>query len=329
MDEPTAALSQVEADRLLDLVSRLRETGTGIIYISHQLGEIQRLSDRVTVLRDGSNIGTFDPRDRTLDQLGALMLGNVVESVGDLKARSAEPGPVVLEVRNLQAKGVAKIDFEVRQGEIIAITGLLGSGYLEVGLTLFGAQPTHGGQILLEGEPLVIRNPAHACALGFAFVPPDRKKQGVLTDLSIAENVTLPTVAAERRPWVTRRWTGDFATKALRPLRVRAESINSSPATLSGGNQQKLVFAKWTGRSARLLILAEPTSGIDVGAKEEIFKIIDSLACAGSAVVLVSSDFGEVARIATRVLVMRRGRFDREVGHSELSADRLFALASR
>jgi ABC-type sugar transport system ATPase subunit len=329
MDEPTAALSQVEADRLLDLVSRLRANGTGIVYVSHQMGEIRRLADRVTVIRDGTRVGTYDPRSRTADELGALMLGNAVKSRAVVRSRSMQPGRPILEVTDLRGAGVEGVSFVVREHEILAITGLLGSGHLETALTLFGAQARTGGTVTLDGRPFRPKTPADSCARGFGFVPPDRKKQGVLADLTIAENVVLPELALRHRTWVTRKGTLRFAEMALKDLAVRAGSLDAPPKSLSGGNQQKVVFGKWTAVSARVLLLAEPTSGIDVGAREEIFKVIDSLAVAGSAVVLTSSDFGEVSRVATRVIVMNRGRIAAEIDQDALSADRLFSLASQ
>jgi ABC-type sugar transport system ATPase subunit len=327
MDEPTAALSSLEAERLLELVSSLRAQGTSVVYVSHQLAEVAKIADRVSVLRDGQLVGTYEAAGLSASAVGRLMLGG--ETTPTARAHwKVGAGLPTLSVRELRAPGVRDVSFDLAAGEILALTGLLGAGHLEVGMAVFGASRISGGHIEINGKPIRPRTPADACAQGIGLVPPDRKTQGVLRDLSVAENATLPAVARRRLRTLTRSRVHREASRNLARLAVKASGLDAGVMTLSGGNQQKVVFGKWLGGDARVLVLAEPTSGIDIGARAELFALVDRLAQQGVAILLVSSDLGEVERLATRVLVMRRGEIVASLQLREIVGERMFAIAA-
>jgi ribose transport system ATP-binding protein len=327
MDEPTAALGHREAENLLALIGRLRENGTGVVFISHDLGEVSRIADRVTVLRDGRSLGTYDADECTPDRLAELMVGKVTRAARPAATvRPAEPP--VLDVHRLSTPGVEDVSLSLHRGEVLGLTGLLGAGHIEVALAIFGAYPVKSGVVRLHGTATAFRGPADACAAGVGLVPPDRKTQGLLRDLSIAENTTLAKVAKSGKFRISRSWTNQTAAAALAPLAVKTRSLESGPMALSGGNQQKVVFGKWSAAGADVLILAEPTSGIDVKSKEEIILEIDRLVHAGTGVLVVSTDASEIERLASRALVMRKGRVVAELSGDEVTAARLGAIAS-
>ena len=327
MDEPTAALGHREAAQLLALVDRLRRSGTGIVFISHDLGQVARIADRVTVLRDGRSLGTFDAGDCTAEHLGELMVGKVARTARPAtEIKAAEPP--VLDVRDLTTKGVEELSLTLHRGEVLGLTGLLGAGHIEAATAMFGAQPLTAGVIRVNGDVQSFGSPADACAAGIGLVPPDRKTQGLVRDLSIAANTTLATVAKRARFRITHSWTTRTADAALRPLAVKTRSLDSGPSSLSGGNQQKVVFGKWSAAGADVLILAEPTSGIDIKSKEDIILQIDRLVRGGTGVLVASTDFTEIERLAGRALVMRKGRVVAELSGTEVTAARLGAIAS-
>jgi ABC-type sugar transport system ATPase subunit len=327
MDEPTAALGHREAANLLALIDRLRASGTGIVFISHDLGEVARIADRVTVLRDGRSLGTYDARECTAEELAELMVGKVERSARPSAAVESDGDPV-LDVSELSTAGVADVSLTLRRGEVLGLTGLLGAGHIEVAQAIFGAQPLEAGVIKVRGEVKSFHGPADACAAGIGLVPPDRKTQGLLRDLSIAENTTLAKVAKSRKYGLSRSWMTRTARAALAPFAVKAGSLDAGAFSLSGGNQQKVVFGKWSAAGADVLILAEPTSGIDVKSKEDIILAIDRLVRGGTAVLVVSTDVSEIERLAGRALVMRRGRIVAELSGSDVTAARLGAIAS-
>ena len=308
MDEPTASLTQKEQHLLFAVVRDLRQNGVGVIYISHRLEEIFALADRVTVLRDGQSVGTHPVAG--IDEAGLirLMVGREVAQI--YPAAESVPGDVVLALDKLgcRASGVSNVSFEVRAGEIFGLAGLVGAGRTELARVIFGLTPADSGTITLDGQALTLRTPRDAVAHGIAYVPEDRRRHGVVLELPIAQNMTM---ASHRRLFPT-KWLRFGAERALaldyiRDLAVKCSGPSAPGGSLSGGNQQKVSLARWLATQPKLLILDEPTQGVDVGAKSEIHKIVRRLAQAGLAVILISSDLPEVIGMSDRIGVMGGG----------------------
>jgi simple sugar transport system ATP-binding protein/ribose transport system ATP-binding protein len=324
MDEPTAALTADESERLFDIIRGLRASGTTIVFVSHFLKEVLALSDTVTVLRDGRLIRTAAARDETPESLVTAMLGQSMEVTFPDKA-PAPPAdaPVVLSVRDLSRRGAIEgVSFDVREGEILGLAGLIGSGRTEVARAIFGADRRDSGEITLDGRALNVRTPRHAIRAGIAMLPESRKDQGLLMRSSITRNVTLPHLtevseAGVMKPLGERRQVADMTKR----VDVRASHLNAWISTLSGGNQQKVLFAKWLFRRPRVLLADEPTRGVDIGAKRTIYELIQSLAASGMAVVLISSEVEEVLGLAHRVLVLRGGAVVAELDGDEATED--------
>jgi rhamnose transport system ATP-binding protein len=334
MDEPTASLTRPEQQRLFALINELRIKGSGIIYISHRLEEIFALADRVTVLRDGASVASESVRDSTgkssltQEQLVRWMVGREVSSLYPPKA-SNQPHPPLLEVQSLVEKssGLDQISFHLAKGEIVGVAGLVGAGRSELARTLFGLTPASAGRILLENKEVRIDSPETAISLGIAYVPEDRRKHGVISDFSISENTTLAALPGLFPKGFRDRATEQSLTdEYIAKLQTKAESAHAPTGNLSGGNQQKVALARWLATQPRVLILDEPTQGVDVGAKSEIHSIIRNLAEAGLAVLLISSDLPEVMGMADRILVMSAQRIVAELPGSA-SAESIMAAA--
>ncbi|HZR93212.1 MAG TPA: sugar ABC transporter ATP-binding protein [Gaiellaceae bacterium] len=329
MDEPTSALTKDESERLFALTRRLRERGTTIVYVSHMLGEVLALADEVTVLRDGRLVRTAPAAEETPERLVAAMLGRRLELTFPEK-RPVPPGaPAVLAVRGLaRAPAVEDVSFEIRAGEILGLAGLIGSGRSEVARAIFGADRPQQGEIEVEGRRVRLRSPREAIDHGVVMLPEDRKSQGLLMLRSIVDNVTLPHLHRVSRLGVLslrseRRRAGELIAR----VDVRARSASAPVSTLSGGNQQKVLFAKWLLRRPRVFIADEPTRGVDVGAKRAIYELIRSLAAEGIGVLLISSEHEEILGLAHRVLVMRGGRIVAELDEQTMSEDALLHAA--
>jgi rhamnose transport system ATP-binding protein len=320
MDEPTAALTEADVRRLFDIVRRLRARGAGVIYISHRMDEIFEISDRVTVLRDGAFIGTRTTAATHSGELVHMMVGRRIEAL--FPKIEAPIGAPVLGVRDLVAKPMTRgVSLTVRAGEIVGLAGLVGSGRSELAQTLFGVTPADSGEIRIDGEPVAIRSAAQARALGVAYVPEDRGSQGLVRPMSVKHNFSLAGLnrlthfgfidrAAERR----------LAEDAVRQFDVKTSSLDEMAGRLSGGNQQKIVLGKWLANKPRLLILDEPTRGIDVGAKAEIHRLMGELSLQGVAILMISSELPEALGMSDRVLVMREGRIVAEFARAAASA---------
>ncbi len=308
MDEPTAALSAHEVERLFRQVRRLRDDGVALLFISHRLDEVFELADRISVFRDGRHIATHAREDVTRGELVTAMVGR---EVSDFYARhDHETGGVVLRVRDLGRTGVfSGISFDVHAGEVLGLAGLVGAGRTDVALALFGVAPAEVGTVELDGEPVEIRSPRQALDYGIAYLSEDRRHVGLSLPQSITANITLPSLGryAPRLGLVDRRAERKAAEGFRTRLRIRTPGLNQAVGLLSGGNQQKTMLAKWLNTEPRVLILDEPTRGIDVGAKADVHGIIDDLARSGLAIVLISSDLPEVLAVSDRVLVMREG----------------------
>lgn len=309
MDEPTASLTCREQEKLHGIVRELRAAGAGIVYISHRLEEIFALADRVTVLRDGESVGTRDVAGVTEPELIRLMVGREVALTE--RVAGPAPGPVRLAVEKLAcaASGVRDVSFELRAGEILGLAGLVGAGRTELARTLFGLTPADAGRIVVDGQERRIRSPREAIAAGLAYVPEDRRRHGIVLEMPVAHNMTM---AVHHRlfpgGWLRRGPELALATDYIRNFAVKAAGPEAPGASLSGGNQQKVALARWLATQPRVLILDEPTQGVDVGAKGEIHRLIRRLAAEGLAVLLISSDLPEVLAMSDRIGVMRGGR---------------------
>lgn len=331
MDEPTASLTQKETHLLFAVVRELRKNGVGVIYISHRLEEIFQLADRVTILRDGESVGTNRVEDMNEPALIKMMVGREISAIYPPAENS--PGEVVLSLKNLScaAGGVDDVSLEIRAGEILGLAGLVGAGRTELARTIFGITPADSGEIHLRGKPIQVRSPQEAVAQGIAYVPEDRRRHGVILEMPIAQNMTM---AIHRRifpgTWLRFGAEKQLALDYIRDLSIRAFGPEAPGSSLSGGNQQKVALARWLAAKPKVLILDEPTQGVDVGAKSEIHKIIRALAKEGLAVLMISSDLPEALGMSDRIAVMRGGKVTAILpGKSEASAVMAAALGKK
>jgi L-arabinose transport system ATP-binding protein len=327
-DEPTSSLSDVEVDSLFRLIRRLRDDGITVLYVSHRLPEIFRIADRVTVLRDGAVVGTRITTETDDDELVAMMVGR---DLTDMFVRqSHEAGEVVLSVRHLTSDDVTDVSFDVRAGEVVGIAGLVGAGRSELAHAVVGNEPVRAGAVQVGGRTVRIRSPRDAVRAGIGFAPEERKAQALLMHRSVRDNISLAVLGRISVAHVVRRGEERrIAARYVKRLAVRTPSLEHAVANLSGGNQQKVVLARWLARRPRVLILDEPTRGVDVGAKAEIYQVINELAGEGIAIVVISSELPEILALADRVLVMQAGRITGELARSEATEERILALAMR
>lgn len=336
LDEPTAALTETEVETLFGILRDLRKRGVGMIYISHKLDEVFAMSDRVTVLRDGRTVGTHNAADLTREKVIALMVGR---EVGDIFPQSAHNfGETVLEIKNLNAfdpdvpekKLVKDVSFTVRKGEVLGISGLMGAGRSELLMAIFGAwRGKSSGEVRVEGNPVNVSCPADAIKNGIGFVTEDRKRFGLVLDQTILNNMTLAGLKRISGKFITDRARETIAARAaMQSLHVKANSPLTVAGTLSGGNQQKVVLGKWLLTNPKVLFLDEPTRGIDVGAKQEIYAEINKLAKEGLAIVMVSSELPEVLGLSDRVLVLHEGRVTGEFTRTEATPEKVMTAAT-
>ncbi|HXA61168.1 MAG TPA: sugar ABC transporter ATP-binding protein [Streptosporangiaceae bacterium] len=325
-DEPTSSLSDHEVDALFGLIRRLRDDGVAIVYVSHRMPEIFTIADRVAVLRDGRYVGDRMVSQTDNAELVRMMVGR---NLADMFVRDPrEPGEVMLSVRGLVTDDVRDVNLQVRAGEVVGLGGLVGAGRSELALAIIGAVPIHQGGIEVAGEPLRLRGPADALRAGIGLAPEERKAQALLLRRSVRDNITLAVLRRLARLRVVRRRAErDLARRHVDQLAIRASSIEQEVATLSGGNQQKVVLARWLARRPTVLILDEPTRGVDVGAKAEIYSIINDLAAQGMALLVISSEMPELLGLSDRIVVMQGGRVTGEVTRAEATEERVLALA--
>jgi ribose transport system ATP-binding protein/rhamnose transport system ATP-binding protein len=326
LDEPTAVLGGHDVEQLLEMVRSLREHGVATIFISHRLDEIFGLADRYTVLKDGELVGSGDLADTDEDALVSMMVGRELEQLDS--AVTTRAGAEALRVEGLSRAGVlSDIGLRLRSGEVVGVAGLRGAGRTEMARAIFGADPVDRGRIFMDGREVSIGSPAAAIGHGIGLVPEDRKAQGLLMNLSTAENIPLVALASGAgrtvRPAAERRMAADYKQS----LDIRVADLGAPVGTLSGGNQQKVVLAKWLEAGVRVLILDEPTRGIDIGSKREIYALIRRLAQDGMAVLLISSELPEVLEMSDRVLVMRQGRIVAEIDRADASEELIMAHA--
>ncbi|HZG22245.1 MAG TPA: sugar ABC transporter ATP-binding protein [Herbaspirillum sp.] len=332
MDEPTAALSERETENLFKVVRRLRDEGLAIIYISHRMAEVHALADRVTVLRDGSFVGELGRQDIDAERIVQMMVGR---SLGEfyqhrrLPPEQAAILPTVLEVRGLAGSKVRPASFVLRSGEVLGFAGLVGAGRTELARLLFGADAGSGGQVLLDGRPLQIDSPRAAMRAGIAYVPEDRKGQGLFLQMAVAANATINVAGRFTRLGLLRgRAMRQVAQALIRRLNVKVAHPDIAVGKLSGGNQQKVLLARWLEIAPRVLILDEPTRGVDIYAKSEIYQLVHRLAEQGVAVVVISSELPEVIGICDRVLVMREGSITGELAGADMTQENIMRLAT-
>ena len=324
MDEPTSSLTATEAHSLFALVQRLRERGISIIYISHRMDEIFRITDRITVLRDGRHVLTDDTAALTMNQVIAAIVGKTMEQAFEWQERSVDRSVApLLQVRNLSAgKRVQDVSFDLYPGEILGLAGLMGSGRTELARAIFGIDRVDKGQILIRGEPTDIRNPEDAITAGVSLVPEDRRIQGLVLDHSVKNNLLLPQLDRLDRAGILDDRRGDrMAGSIVEDLRIKTGSIGTTVRLLSGGNQQKVVIGKWLATEPDILILDEPTAGVDIQAKTEILGVIRALADRGKGIIVISSELVELLAVSDRLLVLRDGHVVREIDRREIRTE--------
>lgn len=328
MDEPTSSLTLHEVDDLFRLVRRLRTEGTAIIFISHRLEELFTLADRVTVLRDGAYVDTRPIKDVTRDDLIRMMVGRTITNL--FPKQDVRAGDVVLKVENLTRAGsFYDVNFELRRGEILGLAGLVGAGRTNVARAIFGVEPPTAGRIQVEGRDVVITSPQQAIELGLAFVPEDRQLHGLIPAMPLTSNISLPTLQHYARSgWLQDTRERRAAYEAACQMEVRANNIWQLARELSGGNQQKVVLAKWLSTNPRILILDEPTRGIDVGTKAAVHGLMSKLAAEGMAILMISSELPEILGMSDRVIVMREGYVTGEFSRAEATQEKIISAAT-
>ncbi|MBV9050675.1 MAG: sugar ABC transporter ATP-binding protein, partial [Solirubrobacterales bacterium] len=321
-----ATLTEPEIDDLFELIEELKADGIAIFYISHRLEEVVRIADRVTVMRDGQVVETLAKGDFDEPTLVRLMVGREIDNL--YPKHEGELGDVILRVQDLTRPGVVHdCSFEVRAGEILGFAGLIGAGRTELARAVFGADPISEGRIELDGRELTLSEPSDAIAAGIGYLTEDRKGDGLAMQLSVEQNITLARIPA-RGVWIDRAAEHRAAERRREELSIRTPSLRRAVEALSGGTQQKVVVARWLEAEARVLFFDEPTRGIDVGAKAEIFKLMGRLAADGRAIVLISSYLPELTNMCDRILVIRDGRIVGEMSRKEFDEERIMALAS-
>ena len=327
MDEPTAALSLEEVKRLFQVVEHLRNNGVAVMFVSHRLEEVFAISQRITVMRDGRVVGSGLIEQWTTDEVIRKMVGRSLDAL--YPKEEVEPGKVVLRVRNLRRAGVFRdISFEVRQGEIVALAGLVGAGRSEVARAIFGIDALDGGEIFLDGITLQNHSPEAAMAAGISLVPEDRQQQGLVLEMTVTRNVTLTVLRqVQRFGFASRERERQIAAHWTQRMRLKGH-IDEPVNVLSGGNQQKVVLAKWLATKPKLLIVDEPTRGVDVGAKSEVHRTLSQLAKEGMAIMMISSDLPEVIGMADRVLVMHEGKLTAGLARSEATEEAIMFAAT-
>ncbi|HLO18618.1 MAG TPA: sugar ABC transporter ATP-binding protein [Anaerolineales bacterium] len=330
MDEPTAALTETEIEELFRIIKQLREKGVGIVHISHRLEELKQISDRVTVMRDGKYIDTLQTKDATIDQIISLMVGRTIfETAPELPEVPSQE--VVLEVRNLnRGKVLRDVNFSLMKGEILGFAGLVGAGRTEVARAIFGADGYDSGEIYIKGQPVHIKSPGDAVTCGVGYLSEDRKRYGLALGMDVKENVVLSAMKRflNRFGWVDFKKTRVRGQEVIKALNIKTPSLEQKVKFLSGGNQQKVVIGKWLTADTDILIFDEPTRGIDVGAKSEIYKLLNDLAQQGKSIIMISSELPEILRMSHRVVVMCEGRVTGILNASEATQESIMKYAT-
>jgi ribose transport system ATP-binding protein len=330
MDEPTAALTEAEIDELFHMINRLREKGIGIVYISHRMEELKKITDRVTVMRDGHYIDTLLTPETTIDRVISLMVGRTIyESKPELPEKPATE--VVLEVRNLnRGRELRDVSFQLKRGEILGFAGLMGAGRTEVARAVVGADPCDSIEVRVNGTPVTINSPKDAVKHGIGYLSEDRKRYGLVVGMDVANNVSMASMDQflSALGIVDDGKINETANQHVQTLAIKTPSVRQRVRNLSGGNQQKVVIAKWLTADTDILIFDEPTRGIDVGAKSEIYKLLNELARQGKSIIMISSELPEILRMSHRIIVMCEGRITGELSSSEATQEKIMQLAT-
>jgi len=330
MDEPTSALNETEVEHLFAIIQDLKAQGVGIVYITHKMDEVKRIADRITVMRDGQTIDTLPAKGTTMAQIISLMVGRELADASRAEGESTDTE--VLRVSGLnRGKAVKDVSFSLRKGEILGFAGLMGAGRTEVARAIFGADAIDSGEIFVHGKRAVIKSPTDAVKLGLAYLSEDRKHFGLVTPMSVRDNVTMASWQrfTKARMWMKDRSLRSTSKEFVDLLKVKTPSVDQETRLLSGGNQQKVVIAKWLLRDCDILFFDEPTRGIDVGAKAEIYKLLQKLASQGKAIVVISSEMPEILRLSHRVIVMCEGRITGELDGKTATQESIMTLAAQ
>jgi ribose transport system ATP-binding protein len=332
MDEPTAALTDSEIDALFVMIRKLRADGVGIIYISHRMEELKKITDRVSIMRDGTYVGTINTKDATIDQIISMMVGRKINNSQkpEIKEKSKE---TVLEVKNLnQGKVIKDVSFKLHKGEIVGFAGLMGAGRTEVARAIFGADPLDSGEIFVKGQKVNIKSPADAVNQGIGYLSEDRKQFGLMVGMDVKTNIAIASMKDFLKPlgWMNTSKINKKSEEMVNKLRVKTPSIHQTVKNLSGGNQQKVVIGKWLTRDSDILIFDEPTRGIDIGAKDEIYRLLNELAEQGKSIIMISSELPEILRLSHRIVVMCEGRITGELQNNEKTTqESIMTLATK
>lgn len=329
MDEPSAPLTNVEVERMFEVVDKLKSAGVSIIYISHRLEEIFRISDRITVLRDGKEIKTMETGATNIDELVKLMVGRELKETYPARKKTIKQ-ETLLEVKDLCGNGLKNISFTLKRGEILGLAGLIGAGRTELAELIFGAKKKTSGQIILNGKEVSPRSPKDAIECGIALVPEDRKRQGTVLNMGIRENISMACLEKLSNYFVINKVKEkSLANKFKENLQIKTPSLEQTVNHLSGGNQQKVVLAKWLATNPDLIILDEPTRGIDIGAKHEIYKIMNDLVESEKTIIMISSEMPELMGMADRIIVLAEGKVSGEIMKDEFDQELIMGFASK
>ena len=330
-DEPSAALTETEIEAMFEIIRDLKKRDIAMVYISHRMDEIKVITDRVTVMRDGTYVGTIITKDSTKEDIINMMVGRVIYEDPKTQSMVAPDAPVVLEVKNLNAgKMVQDVSFKLHKGEILGFSGLMGAGRTETARALFGADPVDSGEIYINGEKVTINSPRDAVRAGIGYLSEDRKRYGCVVQKTVAENTTMATMKNFMNGLlINKKKEAEVAQQYVEALATKTPSVEQLVVNLSGGNQQKVVIAKWLTRDCDILIFDEPTRGIDVGAKNEIYKLMNKLASEGKSIIMISSEMTEILRMSDRIVVMCEGKKTGEIDIAEATQENIMNLATR
>ena len=330
LDEPSAVLTDTEIDDLFVFIQQLKKTGVGIVYISHRMDELKRITDRITVMRDGQYVATLDTPTAEISEVIRLMVGRTIYEEPKTKSACPPDAPVVLEAAHLNSLDVKDVSFKLRKGEILGFAGLVGAGRTETMRLICGADPMDSGTIRVDGKDVKIRSPKDAVHHGIGYLSEDRKRYGLCLNLSVTDNTVLPSLEQLfKGPFVHDRKAHQLAQEHAEQIRTKTPSVRARVGSLSGGNQQKVVISKWLLRDGDVLIFDEPTRGIDVGAKSEIYKLMTQLAEEGKSIIMISSDMPELLRLSDRVIVMCEGHVTGELDISEATQETIMTYATK
>ncbi|MCM3731808.1 sugar ABC transporter ATP-binding protein [Fictibacillus nanhaiensis] len=328
MDEPTAALTEREIEKLFEVINALRKKGVSIVYISHRMEEIFAICNRITVMRDGKTVDTKVISETNFDDVVRKMVGR--ELTDRFPERNPSVGKTMLEVKNATRNGVFEnVSFSVKSGEVVGVSGLMGAGRTEIMRALFGLDKLDSGEIWLDGKKAAIKNPYEAVKYGIGFITEDRKTEGLVLDFSIRDNMALPNLTSfSKKGFIDDKTENEFVDLLIKRLQIKTQSGETNAKDLSGGNQQKVVIAKWIGIGPKVLILDEPTRGVDVGAKREIYQLMNELTDRGVAIIMVSSELPEVIGMSDRILVVHEGKISGELAKSEATQEKIMTFAT-